>query len=383
MNFDLTEEQQLIRETVRAFAEKEVRPLADRLDREGSFPLGLVHKLAELGLMGAFVPSRYGGVTMDLLSFIIAMEEIARVWLSLSVTMGLHNSMICESIARFGSEAQREKYLRDLAAGKILGCYALTEPGAGSDAAGVKTRADRSDGGYVLNGSKVFITNGGQAGFAMVFAVTAPEHGKHGISAFLVEKGTPGFVVGKLEEKLGLRASDTAQLIFEDCRLPVENLLGRENDGLKIALSALDAGRIGVAAQSVGLAQGCLEEALRYAKERKQFGKKIADFQAVQWMIADMTTEIDASRLLTYRAARKRDRGMQVTREAAQAKLFASETANRAAYRVGQIFGGYGYIKGSLAERFYRDARITTIFEGTSEIQRMVIAREELKNSGG
>ncbi len=383
MDFELSDEQRMIQETVRAFVEREVKPLASRLDREGSFPHEQVKKLAEMGFMGAFVPAEYGGVKMDLLSFVIAMEEVARVWVSLSVLMGLHNSMICETIARFGSEAQRKNYLPELARGRLLGCYAMTEPGAGSDAASIKTRAETSDGAYVLNGTKIFITNGRKADLAIVFAVTAPEQGKHGISAFLVEKGTRGFDVGRIEEKMGLRASDTAELIFQDCKVPAANLLGEKNQGFKIALSALDGGRIGIAGQSVGIAQGCLEEAVRYAKERRQFGRPIAEFQAIQWMIADMATEIEAARLLTYRAARRRDQGERVTKEAAQAKLFASETANRAAYRAGQIFGGSGYIQGSPVERFYRDARITTIFEGTSEIQRLVIAREELKNSGG
>lgn len=383
MDFELSEDQKMIRDAMRGFLEREVKPSVSRLDREGCFPREQVKKLAEMGFMGAFVPAEYGGAKMDLLSFAIAMEEVAKIWVSLSVLMGLHNSMICETIARFGNEAQRKNYLPELAQGKLFGCYALTEPDAGSDAGSIKTRAKKRDGEYVLNGTKIFITNGRKADFALVFAVTAPEHGRHGISAFLVEKGTPGFEVGRIEEKMGLRASDTAELIFQDCKVPAFSRLGEDNQGFKIALSALDAGRIGIAAQSVGIAQGCLEEAIRYAKERNQFGRPIAEFQAIQWMIADMATEIEAARLLTYRAAKKRDRRERVTREAAQAKLFASETANRAAYRAGQIFGGSGYIQGSPVERFYRDARITTIYEGTSEIQRLVIAREELKNSQG
>ncbi len=381
MDFEFSEEQRMIRNIMRAFVEKEVRPSVSRLDQEGCFPEEQLKKLAEMGLMGAFVPPEYGGAKMDLLSFVIAMEEVARVWVSLSVLMGLHNSMICETISRFGSQAQRESYLPELARGRLLGCYALTEPDAGSDASGIKSRAKKCDGSYVLNGTKIFITNGRKADFALVFAVTAPENRKNGISAFLVEKGTPGFEVGRIDEKMGLRASDTAELIFQDCKVPAVNRLGEENQGFKIAMSALDGGRIGIAAQSVGIAQGCLEEAVRYAQARKQFGKPIAEFQAIQWMIADMATEIEAARLLTYRAARRRDQGERVTREAAQAKLFASETANRAAYKAVQIFGGSGYIQGSPVERFYRDARITTIYEGTSEIQRLVIAREELKNS--
>ncbi len=381
MDFEFSEEQKMIQATMRAFVEREVRPSVSRLDLEGSFPGDQIKTLSEMGFMGAFVPAEYGGAQMDLLSFVIAMEEVARVWVSLSVLMGLHNSMICETITRFGTEEQRKNYLPRLAKGQILGCYAITEPGAGSDAGSIKTHAEKCDGGYVLNGEKVFITNGQKSDFALVFAVTAPEYGKHGISAFLVEKGAPGFEVGRVEEKMGLKASDTAELIFQNCKVSAENLLGTENEGFRIALSALDGGRIGIAAQSVGIAQGCLEEALRHAKERKQFGRPIAEFQAIQWMIADMGTEIEAARLLTYRAAKRRDLGKRVTREAAQAKLFASETANRAAYKAVQIFGGSGYIQGSAVERFYRDARITTIYEGTSEIQRLVIAREELKDS--
>lgn len=381
MDFELNEEQKIVRETMRAFVEKEVRPSVSRLDRDGSFPSDQLKKLAEMGFMGALVPAEYGGAQMDLLSFAIAMEEVAKVWVSLSVMLGLHNSMICETITRFGNKAQRNNYLPLLSQGKLLGCYALTEPGAGSDAGSIKTRAEKCAGGYVLNGVKIFITNGLKADFALVFAVTAAEQGKHGISAFLVEKGTPGFKVGRIEEKMGLRASDTAELIFEDCKVPAASRLGDENQGFKIALSALDGGRIGIAAQSVGIAQGCLDEAIRHAKERKQFGKPISEFQAIQWTIADISTEIEAARLLTYRAAKKKDRGERATKEAAQAKLFASETANRAAYRAVQIFGGSGYMLGSPVERFYRDARITTIYEGTSEIQRLVIAREEFKAS--
>lgn len=378
MIFELTEEQRMIQEMVRGFVEKEVRPVASRLDREGIYPRDLLKKLAEIGLMGALAPAEYGGAGMDLLSYVVAMEEIAKAWASLSVIVGLNNSMLCEPIARFGSEEQKNRYLPRLIKAELLGCYALSEPGAGSDAGSIKTRAEKVAGAYVLNGTKIFITNGREADFAVVFAVTAPGRGKHGISAFLVDKGTAGFDVGKVEDKMGLRSSDTAELIFQDCKVAGENLLGDENEGYGIAIATLEGGRIGIAAQAVGIAQGCLEEAVRYAKERRQFGRPIAEFQAIQWMIADMATEIEAARLLAGRAAAKKDLGMRVTREAAQAKLFASEAANRAAYRAGQIFGGYGYIKDFPVERFYRDARITTIYEGTSEIQRLVIAREEL-----
>lgn len=381
MDFELEEEHRMVQETVRSFAEKEVKPVASRMDSEGAFPRQLVKRLAEIGLLGALVPVEYGGAGMDFVSFAIAMEEIAKVWASLSVVMGVHNSLVCDTVFRFGSDLQKKRYLTRLASGELLGCYALTEPSAGSDAGAIQTRARRIGESYVLSGTKIFITNGREADLAIVFAVTAEGRGKHGISAFLVEKGTPGFQVGKIEEKMGLRASDTAELVFQDCRVSRANLLGAENEGFKLALTTLDGGRIGIAAQAVGIAQGCLDEAVRYAKERRQFQRPIADFQAVQWMISDMATEIAAARFLTYRAAWLRDQGKRVTKAASQAKLYASEAANRAAYKAGQIFGGYGYLRDFPVERFYRDARIATIYEGTSEIQRLVIAREELRGA--
>jgi butyryl-CoA dehydrogenase len=380
MDFLLTQEQKMVRQTVQGFVEKEVRPVASGMDREGQFPRDLVNKLAALGLMGAYIPPEYGGAGMDLVSYVIAMEEISKAWASLGVIMTVNNSLVCDPIHRFGTESQKQRYLKPLARGERLGCYALTEPEAGSDAGAIKTRARRENGGYTLNGSKIFITNGQQADLAIVYAVTAPEQGKHGISAFLVEKGTPGFLVGKLEDKMGLRSSDTAELIFQDCHVPPENLLGVENEGFKIALSTLDGGRIGIAAQALGIAQACLEEATRYARERHQFGRPIGDFEAIRFMLADMAMEIQAARLLTYRAAHRRQQGPKITLHSAQAKLLASEMANRVAYKAVQIFGGYGYIKDFPVERYYRDARITTLYEGTSEIQRLVIARELLKH---
>lgn len=375
MDFDLTEEQRMVQEMVRTFAEKEVKPIASRMDHDSAYPAELIKRLGELGLVGALVPSEFEGPGMDLLSYLIAMEEISKAWASLGVVMTVNNSLVCEPIRRFGSELQKQRYLPRLARGELLGCYALTEPGAGSDAAGIQTHAQREGNGYRIDGSKLFITNGKYAGVAIVYAVTDPSQGKKGISTFIVEKGTPGFLVGRLEDKLGLRSSDTAELLFQDCRLPQENLLGREGDGFKIAMDTLDGGRLGIAAQALGIAQGCLDEALGYAKQRHQFGQPISNFQAIQWMLADTATEIDAARLLTYRAAWLRDRGKRVTREAAMAKLFASEAANRIAYRAVQIFGGYGFIKDSPVERFYRDARVTTLYEGTSEIQRLIISR--------
>ncbi len=375
MDFELGEEQQMVRETTRAFVEREVKPVASRLDREAIYPSELVKRLSELGLMGIVVPQEFGGSGMDLLSCVVAMEEISKAWASLAVAMSVQNSLVCAPIARFGSAAQKKKYLSSLARGERLGCYALTEPGSGSDAGSIQTRAKRVDDDFVLNGNKIFTTNGNRADLAIVYAVTDPAKGKKGISAFIVEKNSPGFVVGKLEDKLGLRSSDTASLLFEDCRVPGENLLGTEGEGFTIALVTLDGGRIGIAAQALGIAQGCLEESVAYAQQRRQFGRAIAEFEAIQWMLADMATEIDAARLLTYRAAWLAEQGRTFTKEAAMAKLFASEAANRAAYKAIQIFGGYGYTKEFAVERFFRDARITTIYEGTSEIQRLVIAR--------
>ena len=378
MNFELAEEQLMVREMTRAFVEKEVKPIASRLDREGTYPAELVKRLGEIGLMGMLVPQEFGGSGMDFLSGVVAMEEISKAWASLAVAMSVQNSLVCAPILRFGTAAQKEQYLAPLARGERLGCYALTEPGSGSDAGSIQTRAKKVGNDFVINGNKVFTTGGNRADLAIVYAVTDPAQGKRGISAFIVETNSPGFGVGKLEDKLGLRSSDTASLLFEDCRVPSQNLLGTEGEGFRIALATLDGGRIGIAAQALGIAQGCLEESVAYAQQRRQFGRAIAEFEAIQWMLADMTTEIDAARLLTYRAAWLAQQGRTFTREAAMAKLFASEAANRAAYKAIQIFGGYGYTKEFAVERFFRDARITTLYEGTSEIQRLVIARHLL-----
>ena len=375
MDLELAEEQLMVREMTRAFVEKEVKPVASRLDREGTYPAELVKRLGEIGLMGMLVPQEFGGSGMDFLSGVVAMEEISKAWASLAVAMSVQNSLVCAPILRFGTAAQKEQYLASLARGERLGCYALTEPGSGSDAGSIQTRAKKVGNDFLINGNKVFTTGGNRADLAIVYAVTDPAQGKRGISAFIVETNSPGFVVGKLEDKLGLRSSDTASLLFEDCRVPHQNLLGTEGEGFRIALATLDGGRIGIAAQALGIAQGCLEEAVAYAQQRRQFGRAIAEFEAIQWMLADMATEIDAARLLTYRAAWLAQQGRTFTREAAMAKLFASEAANRAAYKAIQIFGGYGYTKEFAVERFFRDARITTLYEGTSEIQRLVIAR--------
>ena len=375
MDFELTDEHLMIRQAAAAFVEKEVKPVAGRMDRDAAYPEELVRRLGELGFLGMCVPQEFGGSGMDVISYVIAMEEISRAWASLSVIVSVNNSLICAPILRFGNSAQKEKYLAPLACGEKLGCYALTEPGAGSDAGAIQTRATRSGEDYVLTGQKIFTTSGSRADLAIVYAVTDPAQGKKGISAFLVEKNTPGFIVGKLEDKLGLRSSDTASLTFDGCRIPSENRLGDEGDGFRIALATLDGGRIGIAAQAVGIAQGCLDESLAHAMERRQFGQPISNFQAIQWMLADMSTEIDAARLMVYRAAWTAQQRTTVTREAAMAKVFASEAANRIAYKALQIFGGYGFTKDFSVERFFRDARITTLYEGTSEIQRLVIAR--------
>lgn len=375
MDFALTEEQLLIKEVAAAFVAKEVKPVAQQLDREGAYPDGLVRRLGELGFMGMCVAPEFGGAGADLLSYIAAMEEIAKGWASLAVLMSVNNSLVCAPILRFGSAEQKKRYLAPLAQGQWLGCYALTESGAGSDAGSIQTIAERRGEDYVLSGSKVFTTNSRRADLAIVYALTDAAQGKKGISAFLVETKTPGFEVGKPEDKLGLRSSDTASITLENCRVPEGNLLGREGEGFRIALATLDGGRIGIAAQALGIAQGCLEESLGHAAQRRQFGQPIAGFQAIQWMLADMATELDAARLLTYRAAWLAQDGRSFTKEAAMAKLFASESCNRIAYKALQIFGGYGYIKDFAVERFFRDARVTTLYEGTSEIQRLVIAR--------
>jgi alkylation response protein AidB-like acyl-CoA dehydrogenase len=375
MDFGFSEEQQLIKETAANFAAKEIRPVAHQLDRDAVYPAELVRGLGELGFMGMCVPVEFGGGGADFISYILGMEEISKAWASLSVIMSVNNSLVSAPILRFGSALQKSKYLPLLARGEWLGCYALTEPGAGSDAGAIQTQAKRRGEGYVLNGNKVFTTNGSRANLALVYAVTDAARGHKGISAFLVETTTPGFIVGRLEDKLGLRSSDTAAITFDDCFVPLENRLGGEGEGFSIALATLDGGRIGIAVQALGIAQGCLEESLAHAKERRQFGHAIGEFQAIQWMLADMASEIDAARLLTYRAAWLLDRQCSITKEAAMAKLFASEAANRSAYKAVQIFGGYGYTKDFPVERFFRDARITTLYEGTSEIQRLVIAR--------
>jgi len=375
----LTEEQEQAQRTARDFATERVLPRAAEIDEQGKIPRELLAEMGRLGFMGTYVPERYGGSGLDAVCYVLIVEEINRACASTGVVLCSHVSLAVDPILQFGTEEQKQRYLPALATGERIGCFALSEPASGSDAAAMRTSARREGDGWVLNGTKNFITNGSIGDVAVVFAQTDPPERHKGIAAFIVEKSVPGFSVGKLERKLGIRGSDTAQLLFQDCRVPAANLLGEVGEGFKIALSTLDGGRISIAAQAVGIARACLEDSLAYAKQREAFGKKIADFQAIQWMLADMATEIDAARLLTWRAAALKDAGEDHILAAAEAKLFASDVAVKAARDCVQIFGGYGYLKDFPAERHYRDAKITEIYEGTSEIMKLVIAEEILK----
>lgn len=374
MGYELNEEQKMIRAMVRDFSREVILPTAAERDRTREFPAENLKRMGELGLMGMSVPAEYNGAGVDTISYSLALQEIAYACASTAVIMSVHNSVACGPIYLFGSDYMKNHYLKPLASGEKIGSFALTEPGAGSDPASQQTKAFRDGDVYIINGTKIFITSGRNSDLTVVTAYTDREAKHKGISAFVVEKGTPGFTVGKEEDKMGLRASDTVELIFEDCRVPAENLLGQEGDGFIIAMSSLDGGRIGIASQSVGLAQACLDAAIGYAKERIQFNRPISRFQGIRWMIADMATQIEASRLLTFNAAAMKDRGENFTGAASMAKVFASEMANKIAYQALQIHGGYGYIKEFPVERYYRDARVFTIYEGTSEIQRRVIA---------
>jgi butyryl-CoA dehydrogenase len=380
MVFDLTEEQRMIQDMARSFAQKEVLPKAAELDETGRFPEELVRKMADLGLMGVAVPEEYGGAGMDNICYVIAMEEIARACASTSVILSVNNSLACDPILKFGSEEQKRGTLVPLASGRHLGCFGLTEPGAGSDAGSQKTTAIREGSRYIVNGTKNFITNAPHADTCILFAMTDKGKGHKGITAFILDMKAKGITIGKNEKKLGISASATASIILEDVEIPEENRLANEGDGFKVAMHTLDGGRIGIAAQAIGIARASLEDALAYARERKQFGQPIANFQAIQWMLADMATEIDASRLLAYRAAWLKDRNARHSKESSMAKLYASETAMRASVKGIQIHGGYGYIKEYPAERHFRDAKITEIYEGTSEIQRLVISAALLKD---
>jgi butyryl-CoA dehydrogenase len=382
MDFRLTDEQQALRNMVRDFAAKDVAPHAQSFDERGEIPKDLLKKMAELGLLGICVPTEYGGAGMDYLAYIIALEEVCKASASVGLAMTVNNTLYAEPLMRFGTHEQKLKWLAPAARGERLGCYCLTEPGSGSDAMALATTATADGASFVLNGTKLFITNGEISSQAVVFATVDRSKGYKGVTAFLVDKATPGFKVGKKEHKMGLMASDTCELVFENVRVSKDQILGKLGEGYKVAFATLDAGRIGIAAQSLGIAQGCLEAAKGYAKRREQFGKPIAEFGAVQGMLADMATEIDAARLLMYRAATLKAEGVaRYTREASMAKLFASEAANRVAYNAVQIFGGSGYIKDYPVERYFRDARATPLYEGTSEIQRLVIARDLLKES--
>ena len=377
--FVLTEEQEDLRREIREFAAREIAPNVMAWDEVSEFPKQAVKKLGAMGLLGVIFPEEYGGAGFGYVDYVLAIEELSAVDGSIGITVAAHNSLGTNHIFLAGSEMQKRKYIPLLASGEWLAAWALTEPGSGSDAGGARTTAVKKGDRWVLNGNKIFITNGSNADVAVVIAVTDKSKGTHGLSAFVVEKGTKGFRPGKKENKLGLRASDTSELIFEECEIPEENLLGKEGEGFIDAMRVLDGGRISIAALSLGIARGALDAAVKYVKERRQFGKAIAEFQGIQWKLADMAMELDAARLLTQRAAVLKDAGRKVTRESAMAKLFASETAVRICDEAVQLFGGYGFIKDYPVEKFYRDVKLCTIGEGTSEIQRMVIAREILK----
>ena len=380
MSFKLTEEHLMIQTMVRDFAREVLLPSAMERDRTKEFPADNLKKMGELGLLGMMVPPQYNGAGIDTVGYVLALQEVAYACASTAVVMSVQNSIVCETINLFGSEEQKQTYLTSLAAGKVIGAFALTEPHAGSDPVSQSASAVLDGDHYILNGSKRFITSGKHAGVTIVTAKTDKLQRHKGISAFIVEKGTPGFSVGKMEDKMGLCASDTTDLHLEDCRIPVKNLLGQEGDGFKIAMTALDGGRIGIASQSVGVAQAALDAAVAYAKEREQFGQPISKFQGIRWMLADMVTELGAARQLTFSAAAQKDRGEKFSMEASMAKLFASEMVNRVTAQALQIHGGYGYTKEYPVERYYRDARVFTIYEGTSEIQRVVIANHLLED---
>ena len=379
--FVLNEDQEQLRREIREFASREIAPNVSKWDESGDFPAAVIKKLGAMGLLGVIIPQQYGGAGLGYVDYVLSIEELSAVDGSIGLTLAAHNSLGTNHIFLAGNEAQKRRYIPRLAAGEWLAAWALTEPGSGSDASNARTTATRKNGSYVLNGTKTFITNGRYADVAVIIAVTDRTRGTHGLSAFVVEKGTRGFRAGKKENKLGLRASDTSELIFEDCEIPEENLLGAEGEGFIDAMRVLDGGRISIAALALGIGRGALEAALKYVKERRQFGKAIAEFQGIQWKLADMATELDAARLLTLRAAVLKDAGRKVTRESSMAKLFASEVAVKICGEAVQLFGGYGFIKDYPVEKYYRDVKLCTIGEGTSEIQRMVIAREILKVS--
>ncbi len=382
MNFELSDEEKAIQELARDFADKELAPLAPKFDREHKIPRDILKKMADLGFMGMIAPEQYGGAGLNNFCLALVQMEINRACASTGVTMSVHNSLLQSPLLKFGTEEQKQKFLPKLCSAEWIGAYSLSEPGSGTDAAALASTAKRDGDHYVLNGSKNFVTNGGFADVFLCFVRTANDPAaKHkGVSAFFVERATKGLVIGKDEHKMGIRGSSTVTIFFEDARVPASNLLGVENEGFKIAMGTLDGGRIGIASQAAGIAQACLDASLKYSKERRQFDQPISDFQAIQWKLADMATEIDAARLLILRAARLRDQGAPHTKEASMAKLFASEMVNRHATQAVQIHGGNGYIRDFAVERYFRDAKITEIYEGTSEAQRLVIAKQLLKS---
>ena len=376
---ELNENQIIIRDTIREFAEKSICPVIMEYDESQEFPFEIIKHLGELGFLGILVPEEYGGAGLGYIEFAIIIEELARVDPSIALSVAAHNGLGTNHLYQFGNDDQRRKYLPDLTSGKKIAAWGLTESVSGSDAAGLRSIAEKKDGYYLLNGSKTFTTHGTVGEVAVIMAITDKTKGKKGISAFILKKGMEGFIVGKKEKKLGMRASDTTQLTFDNCKIPLENLLGQEGEGFIQAMKILEGGRISIAALSVGLARGCLEASLKYSNERKQFGKHLSEFQAVQFKLAEMHTNIEAARMLTYRAALKKDKGESIIKEAAMAKLFASEVAEKAASEAVQIHGGYGFIKDYPVEKFYRDVKLCTIGEGTSEVQRIVIAKDLLK----
>jgi butyryl-CoA dehydrogenase len=379
MKLELNDQQKMIQKMVREFAEKEIAPVAADLDKTGEYPTKILEKMAKLGLLGIIIPTEYGGAGLDVISYATVIEEISKKCASTGVITSVHNSLVAYPIMKYGTEEQKKKYLPILAKGEKIGAFAGTEPNAGSDLGAMQTKAELKGDKYVINGDKTFITSGDKAGIFIVFAVTNKEAGAKGISAFIVESNTPGFKVGSLFDKMGINANHVTELIFENMKVPKENLLGKEGEGFKIALSTLDGGRIGIAAQAVGIAQAALDESIEYSMQRQQFGRPIAKFQAIQWMIADMATRIEAARYLVLNAAYQKDKGERFSKEAAMAKLFASETAMECVIKGLQIHGGYGYTKEYTIERLFRDAKITEIYEGTSEVQRMVIAGSLLR----
>jgi len=378
MDFLFTEEQKILKDSIRAFAQKEIQPLVKETDEKGEWPQVFTKKLAEMGLLGIIIPAEYSGAGYSNLDYVIILEELSKVDPSVGLVVAAHNSLCSNHINLFGTDSQKKKYLTRLASGQTLGAWGLTEPGAGSDAAAMRTRAEKKRDYWLLNGTKLFITNGSLAEICVVMAVTDPHNKRNGISAFLLEKGMEGFRPGKKENKLGIRAADTSELIFEDVKVPAENLLGKEGEGYRAAMAILDGGRVSIAGFSLGIAAGALESSLKYAKERVQFNQPIANFQAIQWMLADGFTELEAARLLTYRAACLEDQGKKIPKESAMAKLFASELAVKASSAAVQILGGYGFTKDYPVEKFYRDSKLATIGEGTSEIQRWIIAQKVL-----